>query len=67
MLVGADDGGVDLDEPVDVAGSVRRGLDLLESMGEDAVQGIAAEAGKTVLKNMRRFREGRVWVVDRCR
>jgi hypothetical protein len=45
VLVGADNGGVDLDQPVDVAGCVRTGLDLLESLGEHAGQGVAAEAG----------------------
>ncbi|GGN20182.1 hypothetical protein GCM10011578_050510 [Streptomyces fuscichromogenes] len=36
MLVGADDGGVDLDEAVDLAGRVRVGLDGLQGWGEHA-------------------------------
>ncbi|MYU26107.1 hypothetical protein GTY84_30980 [Streptomyces sp. SID8352] len=36
--VGADDGGVDLDEPVDVPGCVRAGLDLPQGPGEHAVE-----------------------------
>ncbi|MFF7206162.1 hypothetical protein [Streptomyces sp. NPDC008141] len=48
VLVGADDGGVDLDEPVDVADRVSVGLDLLKGSGEQAVQGVSAEAGVTV-------------------
>ena len=45
MLVGADDGGVDLDEPVDVAVRVCTGLDPLQGPGEHTVQGITSEAG----------------------
>ncbi|WP_435811638.1 hypothetical protein, partial [Streptomyces decoyicus] len=51
----ADDGGVDLDEPVDVAGRVRLGLYVLESPGEHAVQGITAKA---------RVDRLRTWSVD---
>ncbi|MEU6481021.1 hypothetical protein ABZ858_29910 [Streptomyces sp. NPDC047017] len=52
VWVGADDGGVDLDEPVDVADRVRTGLDLLRSLGEHARQGVAAEAGETVFHGL---------------
>lgn len=45
VLVGADDGGVDLGRPVDVAGRVALGLDLPHGSGGHAVQGVAAEAG----------------------
>lgn len=45
VLVGADDGGVDLDQPVDVVGRVSLGLDLLQSPGEDAGEGVPAQAG----------------------
>lgn len=45
MLVSAHDGAVDLDEPVDVAGRVCLGLDLLENLGEYAAQRVTAEAG----------------------
>jgi len=40
-------GGVDLHQPVDVAGRVSPSLDLLQGPGEHAVQGVAAEAGDT--------------------
>ncbi|MFJ9753153.1 hypothetical protein [Streptomyces chartreusis] len=33
VLVGADDGGANLDEPVDIAGRVRVGLDGLQGLG----------------------------------
>ncbi|MFJ8948423.1 hypothetical protein ACIRG4_35320 [Streptomyces sp. NPDC102395] len=45
MLVSSQDGGVDLDEPVDVAGLIGLSLDLLEGLGEEAAQRVAAEAG----------------------
>lgn len=45
MLVGADDGGIDLYQPVDAAGRVGVGLDLLQGSGEHSVEGVAAEAG----------------------
>ncbi len=44
MLVSSHDGGVDLDEPVDLAGRVGLGLNLLEGLGEDVAQRVAAEA-----------------------
>lgn len=45
VLVGADGGGVDLDQPVDVTGFVGLGLDLLKGSGAHAVRGVAVEAG----------------------
>ncbi|WSA74807.1 hypothetical protein OG930_03790 [Streptomyces sp. NBC_01799] len=45
MLVCADRSGVDLDQPIDVTGRIGLGLDWLESVGEDALQGVSAEAG----------------------
>jgi hypothetical protein len=45
VLVGTDDGGVDLDEPVDVVGRIRMSLDLLEGKGEHTVQGVTTEVG----------------------
>lgn len=57
VLVGADDGGVDLDEPVDVASRVGVGLDLLECPGEHAVQGVTAEAGVDRLPRPVAFRQ----------
>ncbi|WSA72306.1 hypothetical protein OG930_37600 [Streptomyces sp. NBC_01799] len=40
-----DDSKVDLDQPMDVTGRIGLGPDLLEGMGEDALQGVSAEAG----------------------
>lgn len=48
VLVGADNGGVDLDEPVDVAGRVHGGLDLLRGSCERTVQRVVAEGALTV-------------------
>ncbi|MFJ1732862.1 hypothetical protein [Streptomyces sp. NPDC088254] len=45
MLVSSQDGGVDLDEPVDVAGLIGLSLDLLKGLGEETAQRVAAEAG----------------------
>lgn len=45
MLVCADDSGVDLDQPIDVTSRIGLGPDLLEGVGEDALQGVSAEAG----------------------
>ncbi|MER5688190.1 hypothetical protein [Streptomyces sp. NPDC002205] len=45
VLVCADDSGVDLDQPIDVTGRIGLDLDLLEGVGEDALQGGSAEAG----------------------
>ncbi len=45
LLVGAEDGAVDLDERVDAAGRVRPGLDLLQGAGEHVVERVTAEAG----------------------
>lgn len=59
MLVGADDGGVDLDQPVDVAGRVGVGLDLLQGPCEDSVEGVAAEAGVHGLPRPVAFRQVR--------
>ncbi|MEU9271523.1 hypothetical protein AB0E04_39740 [Streptomyces sp. NPDC048251] len=39
-LVGADDGRVDLDEPVDNTGSARLSLDLPQGPGEHAAEGV---------------------------
>lgn len=39
------DGGIDLDEPVDVADRISLGLELLEDLGEDTAQRVATEAG----------------------
>ncbi|MFD5715828.1 hypothetical protein ACFWHW_36575 [Streptomyces pharetrae] len=43
VLVGSDDGGVDLDQPV--TGGVGSGLDLLQGPGEHALDRVATEAG----------------------
>lgn len=45
MLMSSHDGGIDLDEPVDVAGRIGLGLYLLEGLGEDTAQRVATEAG----------------------
>lgn len=45
VLVGADEDGVDLAQPVDVSSCIRPGPHLLQGSGEDAVEGVAAEAG----------------------
>lgn len=45
VLVRSHDGGIDLDEPVDVASRIGLGLDLLEGLGEDTAQRIAADVG----------------------
>jgi hypothetical protein len=50
VLVGADGGGVDLDEPVDGADRVRTGLDLLKGPGGHAVQRKATEAVPAVVR-----------------
>lgn len=48
LLVGPDDGGVDLDQPVNVPCRVGLVLDLLESVGENAVQRVAPETASRV-------------------
>jgi hypothetical protein len=53
----ADDGGVDLDQPFDVAGRVGVGLDLLQGLGEHPVEGVAAEAGVHGLPRPVAFRQ----------
>ncbi|GGZ41505.1 hypothetical protein GCM10010365_72780 [Streptomyces poonensis] len=60
VLVSADDGGVDMDQPLDVAGRVRPGLHLLQGPGEDSVEGVAA-MGAPPRERSRAW--GRVWTV----
>lgn len=57
VLVGAHDGGVDLDQPVDVPDGVRPGLYLLQGPDEHAVDHVAAEAGVDRLPRPVAFRQ----------
>lgn len=57
VLVSPDDGGVDLDQPVDVTDGVRSGQYLLHGPGEHAADCVAAEAGVDRLSGPVAFRQ----------